>query len=45
VFGPFAGICYALLGSLLNAWVLYEIGRAAAGSEVGAPASTGRCAC
>ena len=27
VFGPLAGICYALLGSLLNAWVLYEIGR------------------
>jgi uncharacterized membrane protein YdjX (TVP38/TMEM64 family) len=27
VFGPVAGICYALLGSLLNAWVLYEIGR------------------
>ena len=27
VFGPLAGICYAMLGSLLNAWVLYEIGR------------------
>ena len=27
VFGPLPGICYALLGSLLNAWTLYEIGR------------------
>jgi len=27
VFGPLTGICYALIGSLLNAWVLYEIGR------------------
>ncbi len=27
VFGPLVGICYALLGSLLNAVVLYEIGR------------------
>jgi uncharacterized membrane protein YdjX (TVP38/TMEM64 family) len=27
VFGPLVGICYALLGSLLNAIVLYEIGR------------------
>ena len=27
VFGPLAGTCYALLGCLLNAWVLYEIGR------------------
>jgi phospholipase D1/2 len=27
VFGPLTGICYALVGSLLNAWVLYEIGR------------------
>jgi phospholipase D1/2 len=27
VFGPLAGIFYALLGSLLNAEVLYEIGR------------------
>jgi phospholipase D1/2 len=27
VFGPLTGTCYALLGSLLNAWVLYEIGR------------------
>ena len=27
VFGPLTGICYALFGSLLNAWVLYEIGR------------------
>ena len=27
VFGPVVGVCYALLGALLNAWVLYEIGR------------------
>jgi len=34
VFGPLAGVAYALLGSLLNAWVLYEIGRVLPASQL-----------